>query len=62
MPNVNVSPVDWQFQGSSENLGALCHDALAELESIVRDSLGVSDAGPSGDLTGMQVANFTGTA
>jgi hypothetical protein len=62
MPSVKASPVDWQFQGRSENLVALRHDALAELESIVRDSLGVSDTGPSGDFTGMPAANFTRTA
>jgi hypothetical protein len=39
MPKVKVSPLDWQFQGSSENLVALCHDALRQLESIVRDSV-----------------------
>jgi hypothetical protein len=62
MPNVKVSQVDWQFQGSSENLVALCHDALTELESIVRDSVGAPNASAGGDFTGVLAANFTETA
>jgi hypothetical protein len=62
MPNVKVSPVDWQFQGSSENLVALCHDALTELESIARVSLGAPNASPGGDPATVHVASLTGTA
>jgi hypothetical protein len=62
MPNVKVSPVDWQFQGSPENLVALCHDALTELESIVRDSIGAPNARLGANLEGAQTAGFTGTA
>jgi hypothetical protein len=60
-PKVRVSPVDWQFQGRAENLVALCHDALTELESIVRDLLAASSVHSNGELSGAQPSNFSGT-
>jgi hypothetical protein len=35
----NVTIVDWQFEGHSSNLIELCHDAVNEMENLVKQNI-----------------------
>jgi len=42
----HVVHTGWQFEGNQENLIALCHDALNEMESVIRQNTSVGPQVP----------------